>query len=113
MNFAIECCCSRKTNNCREMSERKKQERLELAKNLSDIYELVMTPCENVPDMPETFSNVEKEPIRKKLGIYVNFVEDMDSPLTPRTPDVNENMINLSIPKGRDVYVNYQKYNFT
>jgi hypothetical protein len=37
----------------------------------------------------------------------------MDGPLTPKTPDVNENMINLSIPTGSYLYVNYQKYNFT
>ena len=118
MNFAIDCCCSRKTNKTNhEMSELRKKENLQINKNLSDIYELVMTPCETIPD---TSSNIIKiQQSRKKLDVYVNFFEDMDSsleisgPLTPKTPDINENMINVSIPKGSYLYVNYQKYNFT
>jgi hypothetical protein len=112
MNFAIDCCCSRKTNKAtREMSELRKEDNLKVNKNLSDIYELVMTPCETISD---TSSNIIKiQQPRKNLDVYVNFFEDMDGPLTPKTPDVNENMINLSIPKGSYLYVNYQKYNFT
>ena len=120
MNFAIDCCCSRKTNKAtREMSELRKEDNLKVNKNLSDIYELVMTPCETIPD---TSSNITKEPkSRKKLDVYVNLFEDIDTassleisgPLTPKTPDINENMINVSIPKGSYLYVNYQKYNLT
>jgi len=116
MFFSIDCCCSRKINNCHEMAERKKQEELNLNKNVGNIYELNMTPSENVSDIPEYFLNLAKinqsPPQRKKISVYVNFFEDMDmdSPLTPRTPDVNDNMINLSIPKGSKIYVNYQKY---
>ena len=112
MNFAIDCCCSRKINkSTHEMSELQKEEQNRINKNLSNIYELVMTPCENMPD---TFSISQSLPnTRKKLDVYVNFFEDIDSPLTPKTPDINENLINLSIPKGSDLYVNYQKYNFT
>ena len=119
MNFAIDCCCSRKTNKTtHEMSEVRKKEILQINKNLSDIYELVMTPCETIPD---TSSNsIKKKPkSRKKLDVYVNFFEDMDSslemsgPLKPKTPDINENMINVSIPKGSYLYINYQKYDLT
>ena len=118
MNFAIDCCCSRKTNKANhEMSKLIKEDILKVSENLSDIYELVMTPCETIPD---TSSNIiKKQHLRKKLDVYVNFFEDTDSPLeisgplTPKTPDINENMINVSIPKGSYLYVNYQKYNFT
>ncbi len=115
MNFAIDCCCSRKPNKSdHEMSERRKQEIIQFNNNLSDIHELVMTPCENVQDMPETFSNnIELPDTRKKVGVYLNFFEDDETPRTPRTPDINKNTINLSIPKGCEIYVNYEKYNFT
>jgi hypothetical protein len=49
----------------------------------------------------------------KKRNIYVNFFEDSNTPTTPRTPDVNENVINVPITKGSNIYVNYQHFDFT
>jgi hypothetical protein len=64
MNFAIDCCCSRKTNKTNhEMSELRKKEILQINKNLSDIYELVMTPCETIPDPS---SNITKNNNQEK-----------------------------------------------
>ncbi len=112
MDFAIKCCCSRKTKRY-EMSELKKHEQSE--NRLSDIYELVMTPCDNTQDLPETPVEALGTPSTKKTCIYLNFFEEPNTPtsLTPRTPDVNENMINLVIPRGSNLYVNYEKFNFT
>ena len=112
MDFAIKCCCSRKTKRY-EMSDLKKNEYSNVSENrLSDIYELVMTPCDNTQDLPETPVEVLGTPSIKKTGIYVNFFEEPNTP-TSLTPDVNENMINLVIPRGSELYVNYEKYNFT
>ena len=87
--------------------------------NLNDIYELVMTPCETSSDMPEQLSKTLpiSIPVPKRKNVYVNFFED-DTPSTPelstpRTPDANENTIHIKIPRGSDLYVNYQKHNFT
>ncbi len=87
--------------------------------HLGDINELVMTPCEKLVDMPETPppTRPSELPPRKKIGVYVNFFEEPDSPntprlLTPRTPDVHQNMINLEIPRGSELYVNYEKFHF-
>jgi hypothetical protein len=117
MDFAIKCCCSRKIKR-REMSDLKKDDHFDISENrLSDIYELVMTPCDNTQDLLETpRTPVEKSGTpKKKTDIYVNFFEEPNTPktLTPRTPDVNENMINLVIPRGSELYVNYEKFNFT
>ena len=125
MNFAIECCCNRKTARKHEMTDLKKRACSDNVNYLSDIYELVMTPCESTTDLPETpptQCEISKTtPNEKKTDIYVNFFEEPVTPntprtltpITPRTPDVNENMINLTIPRGRNLYVNYEKFNFT
>ena len=112
MDFAIKCCCSRKTKRY-EMSDLKKNEYSNVSENrLSDIYELVMTPCDNTQDLPETPVEMLGTTSTKKTGIYVNFFEEPNTP-TSLTPDVNENMINLVIPRGSELYVNYEKFNFT
>ena len=110
MNFAIDCCCNRKTKKNHEMSNLKKEESIIFANNLSDIYELVMTPCDNSPEMPETEHPSVSVPPQKKKNVYVNFFED-DIPLTPRTPDANSNTFHVMIPKGSNLYVNYEKVN--
>ena len=114
MNFSIDCCCNRKTKKNHEMSNLKKEELIIFANNLSDIYELVMTPCDNSPEMPETAHPTVSVPPSKRKNVYINFFEDNnvpDSPVTPRTPDANSNTFNLMIPKGSDLYINYEKVN--
>ena len=64
--------------------------------------------------MPETPKNLlQVDLYEKKRNIYVNFFEDSNTPTTPRTPDVNENMINVPITKGSNIYVNYKHFDFT
>ena len=104
MNFPIDCCCNRKIKKNHEMSNLKKEDSIIFADNLSDIYELVMTPCDNSPEMPE--NNVSVQPPTKRKNVYINFFED-NSPVTPRTPDANSNTFHVMIPKGSDLYVNY------
>lgn len=116
MSFSIDCCCNRKTTKRREMSELKKDDNVNYADGLSDIYELVLTPCDNSPQMPEVTQNTLTLPPLEKRRVYVNFFEDTgvpipDSPITPRTPDANLNTLNLMIPKGSELYVNYEKVN--
>lgn len=108
MNFSIDCCCNRKIKKNHEMSNLKKEDSIIFADNLSDIYELVMTPCNNSLEMPETSVSSVPPPHRK--NVYVNFFED-NSPNTPRTPDANSNTFHVMIPKGSDLYVNYEKVN--
>jgi hypothetical protein len=116
----MNCCCNRKsTNNC-EMIERSKKESREKNNNASCIYELVMTPYDTSYD---TFSDiVQPLPItptlsERRKSIYVNFFE-VDEPNTPSTPelstprDVNDNTIHLKIPKGSNVYLNYERHYF-
>ena len=111
MNFSIDCCCNRKVKKNHEMSNLKKEDSIIFANNLSDIYELVMTPCDNSPEMPETTeNNVSVQPPTKRKNVYINFFED-NSPVTPRTPDANSNTLHVMIPKGSDLYVNYEKVN--
>lgn len=110
MNFSIDCCCNRKNKKNHEMSNLK-EESIIFDNNLSDIYELVMTPCDNnSPEMPETRESTVSVPPPKRKNVYVNFFED-DSPLTPRTPDANSNTFHVMIPKGSNLYVNYEKVN--
>ena len=114
MNFSIDCCCNRKSKKDHEMSALKKEDTILFANNLSDIYELVMTPCDNSPEIPETPPTIVSLPPPKRKSVYVNFFEDNnvpDSPVTPRTPDANSNTFNLMIPKGSDLYINYEKVN--
>ena len=92
------------------MSNLKKEDSIIFADNLSDIYELVMTPCDNSPEMPETIQDSVSVPPPHRKNVYVNFFED-DSPLTPRTPDANSNTFHVMIPKGSNLYVNYEKVN--
>jgi hypothetical protein len=87
-----------------------KKEAKIMADNLSDIYELVMTPCDNSPEMPETTQDTVSVPPPNRKNVYVNFFED-NSPNTPRTPDANSNTFHVMIPKGSDLYVNYEKVN--
>jgi len=96
------------------MSNLKKEDEIIFANNLSDIYELVMTPCDNSPEMPETAHLSVSVPPPKRKNVYINFFEDNntpDNPVTPRTPDANSNTFNLMIPKGSDLYINYEKVN--
>jgi hypothetical protein len=85
--------------------------------DLSDIYELVMTPCESNA-LPETMDIIYVNiPTPKRKNIYVNFFED-DECLTPKlstpkTPDANENTIHVKIPRGSELYLNYEKHDFT
>ncbi len=111
----MNCCCVRKTKTQCEMLNIRKESPVNNY-DLSDIYELVLTPCETSSDMPETIhNNIPTTPKRK--NIYVNFFED-DECLTPKlstpkTPDANENTIHVKIPRGSEIYVNYEKHNFT
>jgi len=114
MNFSIDCCCNRKIKKNHEMSNLKKEDSTDFTHNLSDIYELVMTPCDNSPEMPETTQNSVSVQSVKRKNVYINFFEDNnipDSPVTPRTPDANSNTFHVMIPKGSDLYVNYEKVN--
>jgi hypothetical protein len=102
------------------MIERSKKESREKNNNASCIYELVMTPYDTSYD---TFSDiVQPLPItptlsERRKSIYVNFFE-VDEPNTPSTPelstprDVNDNTIHLKIPKGSNVYLNYERHYF-
>jgi hypothetical protein len=114
MNFSIDCCCNRKNKKSYKMSNLRKEESIIFADNLSDIYELVMTPCENSPEMPETLYPMltlpPVVPSPKRKNVYINFFED-NSPVTPRTPDANSNTFHVMIPKNSDLYVNYEKFN--
>jgi len=118
MNFSIDCCCNRKIKKDHEMSEIKKDNVIGCRADLSDIYELVLTPCDNSPELPETTHNTLTLPPLEKKRVYVNFFEDTstpvpDSPITPRTPDANSNTLHVMIPKGSELYLNYEKVNFT
>lgn len=113
MNFSIDCCCNRKSKKNYEMLNLKKEAKI-IADNLSDIYELVMTPCDNSPEMPETIDSTVSVSLPKRKNVYINFFEDNnvpDSPVTPRTPDANSNTFHVMIPKYSDLYVNYEKVN--
>lgn len=114
MNFSIDCCCNRKIKKNHEMSNVKKEDEIIFSNNLSDIYELVMTPCDNSPEMPETaYPMLTLPPVvpsSKRKNVYINFFED-NTPDTPRTPDANSNTFHVMIPKGSDLYVNYEKVN--
>ena len=111
----MNCCCSRKTTKECEMLNIEKEYPVNNY-DLSDIYELVMTPCETSSEMPETMPTTLPINISssKTKNVYINFFEDDVMPLTPKlsTPDANENTINVKIPRGREIYVNYNKYNF-
>jgi len=110
----MNCCCNRKIKKNHEMSNLKKEDEIIFANNLSDIYELVMTPCDNSPEMPETAHPSVSVPTPNRKNVYINFFEDNnepDNPVTPRTPDANANTFNLMIPKGSDLYINYEKVN--
>ena len=116
MNFSIDCCCNRKNKKHREMLELKKDNIVHSAADLSDIYELVLTPCDNSPEMSEVTQNTLTLPPLERKRVYVNFFEDTgtpvpDSPITPRTPDANSNTFHLMIPKGCELYLNYEKVN--
>lgn len=113
MNFSIDCCCNRKTKKNHEMSNLRKEDEIIFANNLTDIYELVMTPCDNSPEMETVYPMLTLPPVvpsPKRKNVYINFFED-NSPVTPRTPDANSNTFNVMIPKGSDLYVNYEKVN--
>lgn len=112
MNFSIDCCCNRKIKKNHEMSNLKKEDSIDFSHNLSDIYELVMTPCDNSPEMPEiTQNNILVQPPTKRKNVYINFFEDNNIPDSPVTPDANSNTFHVMIPKGSDLYVNYEKVN--
>jgi hypothetical protein len=106
-----------------EMSDLKSDEKADLSdRRLSDVYELVMTPCETSVDMdmPDDTPSPPKVAHRKKMDVYVNFYSEPTSPhgpttpsvLTPRTPDVHEKVIHIEIPQGFELYVNYEPFTF-
>ena len=115
----MDCCCNRKPKSNCEMIERVKESNTEKNKNLSCIYELVMTPYDTSSDI---ISDIQPLPItptvsQRRKSVYVNFFE-VDEPNTPSTPelstptDVNDNTIHLKIPRGSDLYLNYERHYF-
>ena len=116
----MHCCCNRKSKNDCEMIERsKKESKTEKNNNLSCIYELVMTPRDNSSD---TIPDIQPLPItptlsQRRKSVYVNFFE-VDEPNTPSTPelstptDINDNTIHLKIPRGSNLYLNYERHYF-
>jgi hypothetical protein len=90
------------------MSNLRKEDDIIFANNLSDIYQLVMTPCDNSPEMPETTQN--NVPPTKRKNVYINIFEDSNVPDSPVTPDANSNTFHVMIPKNSDLYVNYEKF---
>ncbi len=123
MNWALECCCHRKSRMHREMAAFQSddaQPDSSSDRRLSDVYELVMTPCETSVDLPDTPPSPPNARLAKRKDVYVNFFSEPTSPsgattpilLTPRTPDVHETVIHLEIPKGSEVYVNYEPFHF-
>jgi hypothetical protein len=109
----MNCCCSRKTTDQVELQKIRKEYAIN-NHDLSDIYELVMTPCETSSEMPENMPTTLpiNTPPNKK-NVYINLFED-EQPLTPKfsTSDTNDNMIHVKIPRGSELYVNYNKYNY-
>lgn len=115
----MDCCCNRKAkNNCEMIERSKKESNREKNNNVSCIYELVMTPYDTSSDTSS--DNIQPLPItptlsQRRKSIYVNFFE-VDEPNTPSTPelstprDVNDNTIHLKIPKGSNLYINYEKH---
>lgn len=116
----MHCCCNRKSKNDCEMIERsKKESKTEKNNNLSCIYELVMTPRDNSSDTIPDIQPIYITPTlsQRRKSVYVNFFE-VDEPNTPCTPelltptDVNDNTIHLKIPRGSNLYVNYERHYF-
>lgn len=113
----MHCCCNRKSkNNCEMIERSKKESNKEENNNLSCIYELVMTPYDTSSDIIEPLPIIPTLSERRK-SIYINFFE-VDEPNTPSTPelstprDVNDNTIHLKIPKGSNLYLNYERHYF-
>ena len=113
----MDCCCNRKPkNNCEMIQRSKKESNREKNNNLSSIYELVMTPCDTSSDIIEALPITPTLSQRRK-SVYVNFFE-VDEPNTPSTPelstptDINDNTIHLKIPRGSNLYLNYERYYF-
>jgi len=99
------------------MTERVKDSKTE-KNNLSCIYELVMTPCDNSSDNIQEIQYPITPPLScRKKSVYVNFFE-VDEPNTPSTPelstptDINDNTIHVKIPKGSNLYLNYERHYF-
>lgn len=113
----MDCCCNRKSkNNCEMIERSKKESNREKNNNVSCIYELVMTPCDTSSDIIESLPITPTLSQRRK-SVYVNFFE-VDEPNTPSTPelstptDINDNTIHLKIPRGSNLYLNYERYYF-
>jgi hypothetical protein len=119
------CCCKRKPNGNFQMLNTQRNVHNE-TKFLSDIYDHILSPCDNTDIIPETPPKQIMKP-RRKSNVYVNFFEQNDfeciTPtfecITPTydcsTPrmyqDTHGNMIHIKIPKNSDLYVNYEKFN--
>lgn len=117
----MDCCCNRKPkNNCEMIERSKKESNAEKINNISCIYELVMTPYDTSSDTSSDI--IQHLPITPSLSerrksVYVNFFE-VDEPNTPSTPelstptDINDNTIHLKIPRGSNLYLNYERHYF-
>ena len=91
----------------------------------SNIYELVMSPCEQIHSpSPQLFTPIPHPVLKeRRTSVFVNVFEEGDvevstptspsTPSTPRTPvafsDVHGNTIHIQIPRGSQLYVNYEK----
>lgn len=91
------CCCKRKPNNNFQMLNLQRNAHSEI-KNLSNIYDLILSPCDNTEFIPETPPKQIITP--RKSNIYINFFEENDfecitplfdcnMPSTPTTPNTS------------------------
>jgi hypothetical protein len=89
------CCCKRKPNNNFQMLNLQRNAHSE-TKDLSNIYDLILSPCDNTDLIPETPPKQIITP--RKSNIYINFFEENDFecitplfdcniPSTPTTPN--------------------------
>ena len=115
------CCCNRKANSQVEMLGRHSCALGEEERYLSDVYELRMLPCVSVESSASAcYTPTPKSaPNPRRTSVYVNVFEESDadvstptSPSTPRNPvvfsDVHGNTIHVQIPRGSQLYVNYE-----
>ena len=70
------CCYKRKPNNNFQMLNLQRNAHSE-TKNLSNIYDLILSPCDNTDLIPETPPKQIITP--RKSNIYINFFEENDS----------------------------------
>jgi hypothetical protein len=116
----MNCCCKRKNNSSEMVDIHRENIITSYDDRLSNIYELVMSPCDNDNFLPETPPSIQKTIINnsKKTNVYVNFFENdythPTTPISPKTPILIQEdcgTIHVKIPRDSELYINYEKFN--